>query len=86
MTVTVKLFATLRTGRFDVEVRDYSEGATVGVVHSHGNTALEEALAVVDTGLEPASSGGPDALDREKTVVRVEGEPSGEGPEVGLCG
>lgn len=29
MQITVKLFATFRTGRFDIENREYPEGATV---------------------------------------------------------
>lgn len=32
MKVTIKLFATLREGRFESESRDYSEGATVDAV------------------------------------------------------
>ena len=32
MTVTVKLFATLRDGRFEEEVRHYDPGCTVGQV------------------------------------------------------
>lgn len=32
MKVTVKLFATFRAGRFDVEIRDYPAGATVADV------------------------------------------------------
>jgi len=29
MEITIKLFATLRKGRFDIEIRKYSPGATV---------------------------------------------------------
>jgi molybdopterin synthase sulfur carrier subunit len=29
MNITVKLFASFRTGRFDIESRDYPEGTTV---------------------------------------------------------
>lgn len=32
MNVTVKLFATFRTGRFDIESRSYPEGTTVAEV------------------------------------------------------
>ncbi|AJE03077.1 MoaD/ThiS family protein [Geobacter pickeringii] len=32
MNITVKLFATFRTGRFDIESRDYAEGTTVADV------------------------------------------------------
>lgn len=32
MEITVKLFATFRTDRFDIETRDYPEGTTVGGV------------------------------------------------------
>lgn len=32
MQVTVKLFATFRIGRFDIEVRDYPVGTRVGAV------------------------------------------------------
>jgi sulfur-carrier protein len=32
MKITVKLFATFRLGRFDIEVRDYPQGTTVGQI------------------------------------------------------
>ncbi len=32
MNITVKLFASFRTGRFDIETGDYPEGATVADV------------------------------------------------------
>ncbi len=32
MQITVKLFATFRTGRFDIEARDYPEGTTVAAI------------------------------------------------------
>lgn len=32
MQITVKLFATFRIGRFDIEVRDYPQGTTVGQI------------------------------------------------------
>jgi sulfur-carrier protein len=32
MKITVKLFATFRHGRFDLEVRDYPEGTRVGQI------------------------------------------------------
>ena len=32
MQITVKLFATFRTGRFDIEERDYPGGTTVGAI------------------------------------------------------
>ncbi len=32
MKVTVKLFATFRNGRFEIEDREYPEGTTVGTV------------------------------------------------------
>jgi len=32
MKITVKLFATFRRGRFEIETRDYPEGTTVGQV------------------------------------------------------
>lgn len=32
MKITVKLFATFRNGRFDLEVRDYPEGTKVGQI------------------------------------------------------
>ncbi len=32
MKITVKLFATFRIGRFDIEVRDYPQGTTVGQI------------------------------------------------------
>lgn len=34
MQITVKLYATFRIGRFDMEIRDYPQGTTVGqIVH-----------------------------------------------------
>jgi len=32
MEITVKLFATFRTERFDIETRDYPEGTTVAAI------------------------------------------------------
>ena len=32
MQITVKLFATFRTGRFDIEARDYPEGTNVAAI------------------------------------------------------
>jgi len=32
MKITVKLFATFRAGRFDIELRDYPEGTKVGQI------------------------------------------------------
>ena len=32
MLITVKLFATLRKGRFDIEVREYASGTTVSQI------------------------------------------------------
>ena len=32
MTITIKLFASFRTGRFDVETADYPDGTTVAAV------------------------------------------------------
>ena len=45
MKITVKLFATFRTGRFSVEERDYPAGTTVGQVVA----GLE--LATADLGI-----------------------------------
>ncbi|AVX21481.1 MULTISPECIES: MoaD/ThiS family protein [Carboxydocella] len=49
MKVTVKLFATLRTGRFKVETREYPEGTTVGrIVEELGIPEEELALILVN--------------------------------------
>lgn len=46
MKITVKLFATFRTGRFVIEVRDYPEGTTVGTV-ADGLALSREELGIV---------------------------------------
>ncbi len=74
MNVTVKLFASFRTGRFDIETRDYPPGTTVAdVVDSlnlpqsemgimminHRHVKLERVLAEGDTlALFPLLGGG----------------------------
>ncbi|WP_298273374.1 MoaD/ThiS family protein [Geobacter sp.] len=42
MNITVKLFATFRTGRFDIETRTYPEGTTVGDVVRELNLSEKE--------------------------------------------
>ena len=42
MNITVKLFATFRTGRFTIEPRDYPEGTTVADVVRDLNLAEKE--------------------------------------------
>jgi molybdopterin synthase sulfur carrier subunit len=42
MKVTIKLFATFRTGRFGEETRDYSPGTTVGDILNELNLPSEE--------------------------------------------
>jgi len=42
MKVTVKLFATFRAGRFDVETRDYPAGTTVGQVVEQLDLPMEK--------------------------------------------
>jgi sulfur-carrier protein len=49
MRITVKLFATLRIGRFDVEVHEYPAGTTIGrVIESLNIPEREAALLFVD--------------------------------------
>ncbi|GAW93269.1 MoaD/ThiS family protein [Calderihabitans maritimus] len=50
MKITVKLFATLRTGRFKVETREYNPGTTVGEVIKDLNIAEEEAALILVNG------------------------------------
>jgi sulfur-carrier protein len=45
MRITIKLFATLRNGLFDVETRTFSEGTTVAQVI--GNLGIPEALVTL---------------------------------------
>ncbi|WP_298433400.1 MoaD/ThiS family protein [Geobacter sp.] len=42
MNITVKLFATFRAGRFDIESRTYAEGTTVGDVVRELNLSEKE--------------------------------------------
>jgi molybdopterin converting factor small subunit len=42
MKVTVKLFATFRTGRFGEEIREYTPGVTVGDVLKELNLPVDE--------------------------------------------
>ena len=35
MHITIKLFASFRSGRFDIETREFPEGTTVGDVADH---------------------------------------------------
>lgn len=42
MKITVKLFASFRTGRFTMEERDYPEGSTVGQVAQALNLPEQE--------------------------------------------
>jgi molybdopterin synthase sulfur carrier subunit len=46
MRITVKLFATLRTGRFIEQVREYPAGTTVGQIITDLNIREEEAALV----------------------------------------
>ncbi len=49
MKVTIKLFATLRKGRFAVEEREYGGGTTVrGVIKDLGISEQDAALLFVD--------------------------------------
>ncbi|HIJ81598.1 MAG TPA: MoaD/ThiS family protein [Desulfuromonadales bacterium] len=42
MQITVKLFASFRTGRFDIETREYPDGTTVGDVADQLNLTRGE--------------------------------------------
>lgn len=42
MLVTIKLFATFRTGRFGQETREYAAGTTVGDILNELNLPLDE--------------------------------------------
>lgn len=42
MYITVKLFASFRTGRFDIEQREYPEGTTVAEIAGALNLPLSE--------------------------------------------
>lgn len=42
MNITVKLFASFRTGRFDIEVRNYPDGTTVADVADSLNLPQSE--------------------------------------------
>ncbi len=49
MQITVKLFATFRQGRFDIEVRKYPPGTTVGdVVNEVGLTDQQIGILLVN--------------------------------------
>jgi sulfur-carrier protein len=50
MIITVKLFATLRAGRFKVETREYPPLATVGHVAADLNIAKEELAMILING------------------------------------
>ena len=50
MTVTVKLFATFRTGRFNSEVRDYTPGTVVRTVLDELNLPLDDIGAILING------------------------------------
>jgi len=50
MTVTVKLFASFRTGRFDIQSGDYPDGTTVGdIVATLGIPAGELGIMMVNS-------------------------------------
>ncbi len=42
MLITVKLFATFRAGRFDIETREYPDGTTVGDIVQELDLAAEQ--------------------------------------------
>jgi molybdopterin synthase sulfur carrier subunit len=44
--VTVKLFASLRTGRFEIETREFSPGCSVGEAIAAVGVSAEEAAVV----------------------------------------
>jgi sulfur-carrier protein len=50
MQITVKLFATLRTGRFAEEKREYEPGVTVRAVMDDIGVTAEEATMVIVNG------------------------------------
>lgn len=50
MNVTVKLFATFRTGRFNSEVREYQPGTTVKKVIDELNLPLDDIGATLING------------------------------------
>ncbi|HEY5974004.1 MAG TPA: MoaD/ThiS family protein [Geobacteraceae bacterium] len=50
MNVTVKLFASFRTGRFEIETREYQPGTTVGdVVRELGLSVGELGIMLVNS-------------------------------------
>jgi molybdopterin converting factor small subunit len=50
MEITVKLFATLRSGRFTIEKREYPEGTTVGqIVRELGIPESELGILMVNS-------------------------------------
>lgn len=51
MTITVKLFATLRAGRFVIEDREYPDGASVGNIVKDLDIPEEEVALMLVNGL-----------------------------------
>lgn len=60
-----------------------AQGVAVGVVEAHGDTALQEAAATIQAGLEQIGGGGADSFLGEEGHLGIEREPAGEGLEGG---
>ncbi|HAJ27231.1 MAG TPA: molybdopterin synthase sulfur carrier subunit [Syntrophus sp. (in: bacteria)] len=67
MRVTVKLFASLRKGRFAVDDFDYPEGATVGQILASLQIPEGEAAIIFIN----ARHGGPDSPLKEGDLVAI---------------